>query len=159
MRFNPKEWCEGQLQSARTEIQLKYFVEDKSHLKNLWDGIMVGNSFRESAHLATRAQSQSLIEIHKIIPNFVNDKGGNTTASNNNNNNINKEDSPLEYINYEVSNNLISEFEKLSKNDKSIIMNHLKENYYRISILSEIMKSENELEGVVKEKLEIRSSK
>ena len=111
---------------------------------------MVGNSFRESAHLAARAQSQSLIEIHKIIPDFVNDKGNNIITSNNSNK-INKEESPLEYINYEVSNNLINEFKKLSKNDKSIIMNHLKENYYRISILSETMKSEQNLEEVVKE--------
>ena len=112
MKFNPKNWCESQIILARIEIQLKYFVEDKAHLKDLWDRIMVGNSFRESAHLAARAQSQSLIEIHKIIPNFVNDKGNNITSSNNNNN-INKEESPLEYINYEVSNNFISEFEKL----------------------------------------------
>ena len=41
----------------------------------------------------------------------------------------------------------------LSKNDKSIIMNHLKENYYRISILSETMKSEQDLEELVKEKI------
>ena len=59
----------------------------------------------------------------------------------------------MEYINYQVSNNLISEFKKLSKNDKSIIMNHLKDNYYRISILSETMKSEQDLEEVVKGKL------
>ena len=85
MKFNPKEWCESQIHSARIEIQLKYFVEDKSHLKNLWDGIMVGNSFRESAHLAARAQSQSLIEIHKIIPDFVNDKGNNIITGNNSN--------------------------------------------------------------------------
>ena len=152
MKFDPKNWCDSQINLARIEIQLKYFVEDKSHLKNLWDGIMVGNSFRESAHLAARAQSQSLIEIHKIIPDFVNDKGNNIITSNNSNK-INKEESPLEYINYEVSNNLISEFKKLSKNDKSIIMNHLKENYYRISILSETMKSEQDLEEVVKEKI------
>ena len=150
MKFDPKNWCESQIHSARIEIQLKYFVEDKSHLKNLWDGIMVGNSFRESAYLAARAKSPSLIEIHKIIPDFVNDKGNNIITSNNNNNKINKEESPLEYINYEVSNNLISEFKNLSKNYRSIIMNHLKENYYRISILSETMKSEQGLEEVVK---------
>ena len=153
MKFDPKNWCDSQINLARIEIQLKYFVEDKSHLKNLWDGIMVGNSFRESAHLAARAQSQSLIEIHKIIPDYVNDKGNNIITSNNNNNKINKEESPLEYINYEDSNNLINEFKKLSKNDKSIITNHLKENYYRISILSETMKSEQDLEEVVKEKI------
>ena len=91
MKFDPKNWCDSQINLARIEIQLKYFVEDKSHLKNLWDGIMVGNSFRESAHLAARAQSQSLIEIHKIIPHFVNDKRNNIITSNNNNNNkINK---------------------------------------------------------------------
>ena len=32
-------------------------------------------------------------------------------------------------------------------------MNHLKEHYYRISILSETIKSEQDLEEVVKEKI------
>ena len=85
IKFNPRNWCESQIYSARIEIQLKYFVDNKAHLNDLWDGIMVGNSFRESAHLAARAQTQSLIEIHKIIPNFVNDKGNNIITSNNDN--------------------------------------------------------------------------
>ena len=152
MKFNPKNWCESQINLDRIEIQLNYFVEDKAHLKDLWDRIMVGNSFRESAHLAARAQSQSLIEIHKIIPNFVNGME-NDIFTDDKNNKIDKEESPLEYINYEVSNNLINEFKKLSKSDKSIITNHIKENYYRISILSETIKSENELEDIVKEKI------
>ena len=143
---------------ARIEIQLKYFVEDKAHLKDLWDEIMVGNSFRESAHLAARAQTQSLIEIHKIIPEFVNYEGKSIITSDKNNE-INKEKSPLEYINHEISNNLVSEFKRLSKTNKSVVLNHLKDNYYRISILSETMKSENALEGVVKEKLQICSNK
>ena len=57
---------------ALSDIQLINFVEDEPHLKDLWGRIMVGNSFRESAHLAARAQSQLLIEIHRIIPIFVN---------------------------------------------------------------------------------------
>ena len=152
MNLDPKIWCESQIHLARINIQLKYFIEDKAHLKNLWGEIMIGNSFRESAHLAARAQSQSLIEVHKIILNFMNDKGKNTLGDDSNIK-INKEDSPLEYINYEVTNNLLREFDKLSKINKSIIKDHLIDNFYRISILSETMKSEEELEGVVKEKI------
>ena len=152
MKFSPKNWCENQINLARIEIQLKYFVEDKAHLKDLWDRFMVGNSFRESAHLAARAQSQSLIEIHKIIPNFV--KGmENFLFTDDKNKKIDKEKSPLEFINYEVSSNLINEFKKLSKNNKLIILDHLEDNFYRISILSETMKSEQELEDDVKEKI------
>ena len=152
MKFNPNNWCESQINLARIEIQLKYFVEDKAHLKDLWDRIMVGNSFRESAHLAARAQSQSLIEIHKIIPNFVNGME-NFLFTDDKNKKIDKEGSPLEFINYEVSSNLVNEFEKLSKNNKLIILDHLEDNFYRISILSETMKSEQELEDEVKEKI------
>jgi len=152
MEFSPKNWCENQINLARIEIQLKYFVEDKAHLKDLWDRIMVGNSFRESAHLAARAQSQSLIEIHKIIPNFV--KGMEKFLfTDDKNKKIDKEGSPLEFINYEVSSNLVNEFKKLSKNNKLIILDHLEDNFYRISILSETMKSEKELEDEVKEKI------
>jgi len=152
MKFNPNNWCESQINLARIEIQLKYFVEDKAHLKDLWDRIMVGNSFRESAHLAARAQSQSLIEIHKIIPNFVNGME-NFLFTDDKNKKIDKEGSPLEFINYEVSSNLVNEFKKLSKNNKLIILDHLEDNFYRISILSETMKSEKDLEDEVKEKI------
>jgi len=156
MKFDPKNWCENQINLARIEIQLKIFVEDKAHLKDLWDGVMVGYSFRENADRATRAQTQSLIEIHKIIPNFVDNKKKNTI--NGDNNKINKESSPLEYINYLISNNLVSEFEKLTKTNKSVIIEHLKDNFYRISILSEAIKSENELESLVKEKIKNHSN-
>ena len=152
MKFNPNNWCESQINLARIEIQLKFFVEDKAHLKDLWDRIMVGNSFRESAHLAARAQSQSLIEIHKIIPNFVSGMEKNIITGDKNYK-IDKEESPLEYINYEVSSNLVNEFEKLSKNNKLIILDHLEDNFHRISILSETMKSEKDLEDEVKEKI------
>ena len=59
----------------------------------------------------------------------------------------------MEFINYEVSSNLVNEFKKLSKNNKLIILDHLEDNFYRISILSETMKSEKELEDEVKEKI------
>ncbi|MFP6709402.1 MAG: hypothetical protein VCE75_25945 [Alphaproteobacteria bacterium] len=156
MKFDPKNWCENQINLARIEIQLKYFVEDKAHLKDLWDGVLVGYSFRENADRAARAQTQSLIEIHKIIPNFVDNKEKNTVIDENNK--INKEVSPLEYINYEISNNIVCEFEKLTKTNKSIIIEHLKDNFYRISILSETIKSENELESLVKEKIKNNSN-
>ena len=106
MKFNPKNWCENQINLARIEIQLKYFIEDKAQLKELWDGVMVGYSFRENADRAARAQTQSLIEIHKIIPNFVNNEDNNTI--NGDDNKIDKESSPLEYINYEITNILVS---------------------------------------------------
>ena len=152
MEFNPNNWCESQINLARIKIQLKYFVEDKAHLKDLWGRIMVGNSFRDSAHLAARAQSQSLIEIHKIIPNFVNDMEKNIITYDKINK-IDKEGSPLEYINYEISSNLVNEFKKLSKNNKLKILDHLEDNFYRISILSETMKSEKDLEDEVKEEI------
>ena len=156
MKFAPKIWCETQINLARIEIQLKYFVEDKARLKELWDGVMVGYSFRENADRAARAQAQSLIEIHKIIPNFVDNEEINTI--NGDDNKIDKESSPLEYINYEISNILIGEFRKLTKTNKSTIIEHLKDNSYRISILSETIKSENELESLVKEKIKNHSN-
>ena len=151
MKFSPKKWCETQINLARIEIQLKYFVEDKARLKELWDGVMIGYSFRENADRAAQAQTQSLFEIHKIIPNFVDNEEKNII--NGDDNKIDKESSPLEYINYEISNILVSEFKKLTKTNKSAIIEHLKNNFYRISILSETIKSENELESLVKEKI------
>ena len=156
MKFAPKKWCETQINLARIEIQLKYFVEDKADLNELWDGVMVGYSFRENADRAAQAQAHSLIEIHKIIPNFFNNEENNSI--NGNENKIDKESSALEYINYEISNILVNEFKKLTKTNKSAIIEHLKDNFYSISILSETIKSENELENLVKEKIKNHSN-